>query len=221
MQTAANQAPTFHPAWNSLPTFIWAAAILFGLFLFRDELRLFFQMLSRRVRLGAGLKVGSIELGQAYVDPSQGTVTGGFVKAVRKDADGRRHAEREKYYQPNRLVMLVHRIVPSEQPGQLYDILIYLIPHPGSDATLTGVKRVEYYFGKSWGQNIFASEDRAHGFAIATSAYGPFTCTAEIHFSDGHVAMVARYIDFEMGAVGSQPEPPTRKRKERKRNLSV
>src|SRR5688572_5726296 len=101
MQTAANQAPAFHPAWNSLPTFIWTAAFLIALFLFRDELRLFFQLLNRRVRLGAGLKVGSIELGQAYVDPSQGTVTGGFVKAVRKDADGKRHAEREGYYQPN------------------------------------------------------------------------------------------------------------------------
>ena len=111
-------------------------------------------------------------------------------------------------YQPNRLVMLVHRIAPSEQAGQLYDILLYVIPHPGSDATLVGVKRVAYYFGKSWGQNIFTSEDRARGFAVATSAYGPFMCTAEIQFSDGHVAMVSRYVDFEMGAVGSQPEPP-------------
>ncbi len=220
-QTAATPIPSYHPAWNSLPTFVWAAVVLVTLFLFRNELRLFFQMLNRRVKLGAGLKVGSIELGQAYVDPNQGTVSGGSVHAVRKDADGQRHAQREQYYQPNRLVMLVHRIVPSEQAGQLYDILIYVIPHPGSDATLVGVKRVEYYFGKSWGGNIFASMDRARGFAITTSAYGPFMCTAEIQFSDGQVAMVARYIDFEMGAVGSSPEPPTPKSKEDKRRSAV
>lgn len=207
------QTPTaaYHPAWNSLPTLIWAAALIIALLLFRRELRTFFQMLNRRVRLGAGLKFGSVEIGQAYVNPSQGTVSGGFVRVVRKDIDGERHAERERYYQPNRLLMLVHRIEPSDQAGQLYDILIYLVPHPTSEATLAGVKRVEYYFGKSWAQNIFGSEDRAHGFAITTSAFGPFVCTAEIHFSDGHKAMVSRYIDFEMGALGSQPEPPNPK----------
>jgi hypothetical protein len=217
MQSPATQGITHHPAWNSLPTFIWAAVAIVVLLLFRTELRLFLQMLNRRLKLGAGLKVGAIELGQAYVDPGQGTASGGSVRAVRKDTDGQRHGQREQYYQPNRLIMLVHRIVPSEQPGQLYDILLYLIPHPGSDATLAGVKKVEYYFGKSWGQNIFASEDRAHGFAISTSAYGPFMCTAEIQFSDGHVAMVARYVDFEMGAMGSQPDPPARNDDRRKR----
>jgi hypothetical protein len=104
--------------------------------------------------------------------------------------------------------MWTRAIVPSTQPEQQYDILIYLMPHPNSDANLAGVKKVEYYFGKSWGRNIFASEDRAHGFAISTSAYGPFACTAEIHFSDGETVTVARYIDFEMGALGPQPEPP-------------
>src|SRR5687768_454718 len=122
MQTPATEVTSYHPAWNSLPTFIWAVVALVILLLFRNELRSFFQMLNRRVKLGAGLKVGAIELGQAYVDPSQGTVSGGSVRAVRKDADGQRHAQREQYYQPNRLVMLVHRIVPSEEPGQLYDI---------------------------------------------------------------------------------------------------
>jgi hypothetical protein len=104
--------------------------------------------------------------------------------------------------------MLVHRVVVSNKPDQLYDILIYLTPHPPSNATLVGVTKVEYYFGKSWGQSIFTSVDRARGFAISTSAYGPFMCTAEIHFSDGDVAIVARYIDFEMGGLGAQPEPP-------------
>jgi hypothetical protein len=103
--------------------------------------------------------------------------------------------------------MLVHRIAPSTKQGQLYDILLYCVPHPNSDATLIKVKRVEYYFGKSWGRKIFTSIDRARGFAVSTSAYGPFVCTAEIHFVDGHVAMVSRYIDFEMGSLGSLPEP--------------
>jgi hypothetical protein len=201
----------YHPLWNSVPTLAWVVLILIALLIFKDDLRSLLQLLSRRLRLGAGLKLGAIEIGQAYVEPGQGTVSGGLIRAVRKDTDERRHAQREQYYQPNRLLMLVHRVVASSKPGQLYDILIYLIPHPTSDATLVGVTKVEYYFGKSWGQSIFTSVDRARGFAIATSAYGPFVCTAEIHFSDGEVATVARYIDFEMGGLGPQPEPPGRR----------
>jgi len=212
----SSEAVVYHPAWNSLPTFIWAAALVIALLVFKRELRQFFQMLNRRLRQGASLKFGAVEIGQTYVDPSQGTVSGGFVRVARKDTDGRRHTERERYYQPNRLLMLVHKIAPSSLPGQLYDILIYLVPHPTSDATLAGVKRVEYYFGKSWGRNVFASDDRAHGFAISTSAYGPFMCTAEIHFSDGDTVTIARYIDFEMGALGPQPEPPDGTRTEAK-----
>jgi hypothetical protein len=201
------QTVVYHPAWNSLPTLIWAIALIVVLLVFKRELQMLFQMLNRRLRQGASLKFGSVEIGQAYVDPGHGTASGGFVRVARKDTDGLRHRQREQYYQPNRLIMLVHKIAPSEQQGQLYDILIYLVPHPTSDATLAGVKRVEYYFGKSWGQNVFASDDRAHGFAIATSAYGPFMCTAEIFFSDGETVMVSRYVDFEMGALGPQPEP--------------
>ena len=198
----------YHPVWNSLPTILWVGLALVAMLLFRSDLVLLVRTLSRRIRLGAGVKLGAIEIGQAYVEPGGGTVKGGSIREVRKDADGRRHQDREKYYQPNRLLMLVHRIAPSEHPKQLYDILLYLVPHPTSDATLSAVKKVEYYFGKSWGSSIFTSYDRANGFAISTSAYGPFVCTAEIPCSDGEVVTVARYVDFEMGAVGSRPEPP-------------
>lgn len=200
----------YHPLWNSVPTLAWIVLILVAVLIFKDDLRSLLQLLHRRLRLGAGLKLEVLEIGQAYVEPGQGTVSGGLIRAVRKDADGHRHAQREQYYQPNRLIMLVHRIVASDKPGQLDDILIYLLPHPTTDATLIGVKKVEYYFGKSWGQSIFTSEDRARGFAIATSAYGPFMCTAEIHFTDGEVVTVGRYIDFEMGGLGPQPEPSRR-----------
>jgi hypothetical protein len=206
----STQTIQYHPAWNSLPTLVWAV-LLFALFLlFRGEIRSLLQLFQRRVRQGAAVKLGAFEISQAYVEPGGGAARGGAVHAERVD-DGRRHEQREKYYQPNRLIMLVHRVAPSAEAGQLYDILIYVTPHPNLDASLISVTRVEYYFGKSWGRKIFTSIDRAHGFAIATSAYGPFMCTAEIHFNDGAVAMVSRYVDFEMGALGPQPEVPAKK----------
>jgi hypothetical protein len=202
----------FHPVWNSLPTLIWVGLLLFIFLLFRREIRSLLQIFHRRVRQGAGVKLGVFEIGQFYVEPGGGVVKAGAgaVQGTRED-DGRRHAQREEYYVPNRLIMLVHRIAPSMEGGQLYDILIYVIPHPKSDSSLIGVTRVEYYFGKSWGRKIFTSIDRARGFAIATSAYGPFMCTAEIHFNDGHSVIVSRYVDFEMGGIGPQPDPPNGK----------
>ena len=54
------------------------------------------------------------------------------------------------------------------------------------------------------GQPIFTSIDRARGFPITTSAYGPFMCTAKLYFTDGEEVMLHRYVDFEMGAIGSK-----------------
>ena len=84
----------------------------------------------------------------------------------------------------------------------LYDIQLYVVPH--KDATLVNLSKVEYYFGRHWGGQIFTSVDRARGFPITTSAYGEFMCTGKLYFSDGETVMVNRYVDFEMGAIGSK-----------------
>jgi len=136
-----------------------------------------FQNLSWRLRTGAAFKLFSLELGQSYVALKQG----GQPETIldhREDVEGRRHNQRKLYYQPNRNVHLVHRIAPSKHPKMLYDIQLYLLPH--KEGSLTNVSKVEYYFGKHWGNQVFTSIDRARGFPIGTSAYGPFMCTAEL-----------------------------------------
>jgi hypothetical protein len=202
MTEIATQA-TYHPAWNSLPTFLWVAVVLIIAFAFRSDLRSLFQIIVLRLRLGSSVKVWNLEIGQSYVEPGQAVARGGAISAVREDLDSQRWEERRQYYELSRNLLLVHRLAPSKKAGQLYDVLIYLMPHHSSDATLAGVKQVEYFLGRSWANSIFTSVDRARGFAIATSAYGPFMCTAEIHFSDGKKVMVNRYIDFEMGPLPS------------------
>ena len=201
-----------HPAWSSLPTALWVVLILSIVLIFRPDLREIMTTIVRRLRLGAPLKVWNLEIGASYVEPGSARIRGGDVSAVRKDNDGKRWQQRQQYYKPNRNLQLVHRLAPSDKPGQVYDILIYLVPHYDSDATLAGVKKVEYYFGKSWGNSVFTSTDRARGFAISTSAWGAFMCTAEIYFSDGEQVMVNRYIDFEMGPIApSEQNKPKEK----------
>jgi hypothetical protein len=116
---------------------------------------------------------------------------------VRPDANHVRERERRAYRQKARDVMLVHRLYKSREAGQLYDLVIYIVPD--KEASLAGVTRVEYFLGIYWGNKIFPSVDRSRGFAIATAAYGPLLCTAEVFFNDETSVILHRYIDFEMG----------------------
>jgi hypothetical protein len=188
--------------WSVIPSVLWVMLALVALVTFRKEVRALLQNLSWRLRTGAAFKLFSIELGQSYVSPS---IEGGknpTALAHRTDKNEERWKQREGYYRPNRNVHLVHRLAPSTAPGMLYDIQLYLVPH--KDATLAIVSKVEYYFGRNWSNQIFTSIDRARGFPITTSAYGTFMCTAELYFSDGETVIVNRYVDFEMGSIGTK-----------------
>jgi hypothetical protein len=151
------------------------------------------------MRTGAALKLFSLELGQSYVRPNMDNSGDESTVQHYTDEHERRYRQRDQYYKPNRNIQVVHRIAPSQHAGMLYDIQIYVLPH--KDGTLINVNKVEYYFSKHWGNQIFVCIDRARNFAITTSAYGAFMCTAELFFSDGQSVIVNRYIDFEMGGL--------------------
>lgn len=188
--------------WSVIPSILWVVLVLVALIAFRKEIHSLLQNFSWRLRTGAALKLFSIELGQSYVSQSIDTGKKETALEHRKDEDGERWGQREGYYKPNRNIHLVHRLAPSSEPGMLYDIQLYLVAH--KDATLANLSKVEYYFGRHWGNQIFTSIDRARGFAITTSAYGSFMCTAKLCFSDGEQVMINRYVDFEMGAIGTK-----------------
>jgi len=185
--------------WAAAPSFAWFFLIVILLVVFRKEIKGLFGALGWRLKSGASLKIASFELGSAYVSANNVSVEVQGIES-KPDQSGVRYEERRRYYEPNRKIMLAHKIAPSKQQNQLYDILLYLVPH--GDSTLSSVQRVEYYFGKHWGNQIFTSIDRAQSFQIATSAYGSFMCTAELHFTDGEKRMISRYVDFEMGSIG-------------------
>jgi len=86
------------------------------------------------------LKLFSIELGQSYVSPSIDTGKNETALEHRTDENGERWKQREGYYKPNRNIHLVHRLAPSSEPGMLYDIQLYVVPH--KDATLANLSKV-------------------------------------------------------------------------------
>jgi hypothetical protein len=188
--------------WGALPSMLWIALVVAAAFYFKAEIAELLQNISWRLRTGGSVKLFSIELGQTYVSPAIDFTRDETTFEHRKDDDNERWSQREQYYKPNRNIQLVHRLAPSKLAGMLYDIEIYLIPHRGG--TLANLSSVDYYFGKHWDNQIFTSRDRSRSFAIVTSAFGAFMCTAKLVFTDGDEVMVSRYVDFEMGSVGSR-----------------
>jgi hypothetical protein len=184
-----------------LSTALWILFLSVVFFAFRGEIRGLFRAVLGRLHGGAAMKIGAVEIGAVIAIPSRIEKTEN-LQTFRDDEDKRRKQERESYYKKTRRIMLVHKLFPSTESGELYDILIYLIPAFGG--TLASVQRVEYYFGGlGWKHKIFSALDRSRGFPVLTAAYGPFLCTAEVFFNDGESVMVHRFIDFEMGhAVG-------------------
>jgi hypothetical protein len=200
IESAAQLAPQ-SGMWSAIPSIMWAFLAILAAFIFHKDIRTLVQSFTWRLRTGAALKLYSIELGQSYVSRSINTGKRETALKHRTDENEDRWRQRQQYYVPNRNIHLVHRIAPSNEPRMLYDIQLYLVAHEGS--TLANLIQAEYYFGRGWNNQIFTSIDRAQGFPIATSAYGAFMCTAKLYFSDGEIVFINRYVDFEMGAIGS------------------
>lgn len=184
--------------WDKFfPDILWIIFWLIIILLTKDFIKEATSTLLGRLKHGAGVKIGAFELQELKVSVGKGIKNNNFQTSV--DNNGVRDNERTNFYSEQRGAMLVHKLFKSQKDGQLYDILIYLIPKKNSN--LIQVTSVEYYFGKFWEHTIFTATDRSNGFAIVTSAYGPFLCTAKINFNDGQSQTVYRYIDFEMGEV--------------------
>ncbi len=181
---------------SAIPTLLWCVLLGGATFVFRHDIRRILRLIVARLQQGSSVKLGSIEIGAVIAMPAR-MEKADATRSARKD-DGPRKTEREDYYERSRRVMLVHTLSPSTEEGELYDILIYVIP--AVRGSVNGVAQVEYFFGgHGWGDRIFTATDRSRGFPVLTAAYGPFLCTANVIFTDGTSMMLHRYIDFEMG----------------------
>lgn len=191
--------------WTLLAKAVWPVLIGVVLLAYRRPFRVLLTSLGHRLTHGAFLRVGPVELGGIHVTPGPDISRQDSARGVFQDSQGTREQERKRYYAAARGIMLVHKLLRSREPGQLYDAVLYVIPH--GTASLAAVARVEYFFGHMWGHRVFPSTDRSRGFPVVTSAYGPFLYSAKLYFTDGSTATVFRYADFEMGAYA--PLAPT------------
>lgn len=193
------QSSPYNPVWQeiakNLPSLTLILFLIILIICFRKQFVSLLNSVSLRVKSGVHVKIGSVEIGAFDVQKIDGLHTDSFYETT---IDPSRNQLRENYYNDCRKVMLVHKVFKSIKDRQFYDLIIYVIPH--NDSSLIQVKSVEYFFGKYWRNQIFKTRDRAKGFAVKTSAYGEFLCTAKITFTDDKEVFVHRYIDFEMGS---------------------
>lgn len=180
-----------------LPALFWPLLILGVLIWRRRDIDRVVQNLTRRVEAGAPINIaGALEIGAHSGRTVNVQGVGGqfFV-------DKSREPMREAFYKRCRRIVVVHTLHASSEPGQVFDILLYLHQHgPGS---LLEVTKVEYYFGRMWEHLVATTDTRANSFAARISAYGSFLCMARIHFTDGAHCDQFRYVDFE-----APPYPP-------------
>lgn len=191
--------------WTLLSSLAWPGAILVGAALFRDQIKSGADAALSWANRASEVKIGSVELRGLRVDVSEAELKKSSdiarVKASIED-----YQERVQLYRSIRNLMLVHRIRPSSVKGQKFDISVYIVrkvTKTSKAGRLNDVDRVEYYLGQWFGEGEFGSKyvvsDPSFGFAMRTSAYGSALCIAKIHFHDGKVSTLSRYLDFEMG----------------------
>lgn len=193
--------PNLDPGlWSLLELALWVVLAVIVLGLLRPHLMRLLDELIGRIRRGAALKIFNIELGAIRVSSELPSFSP--LIAEHEDLDGVWEGYRAAIYKEQRLVFVAHRLFPAQAAGQLYDILIYLVPHEDRGGTLEAISEVSYFLGPSW-EKIFTSADSGNRFGIVVSAYGKgFLCCARIKYHDGSSVDSWRYIDFEMGPLG-------------------
>lgn len=196
-------SPNWDPGlWSAAGILLW---LLVGMVVYAAlgaSLRSLIDALAKRLIRGGGFKGFGFDLPEIRV-PQKGIAPGSAIKA-HPDSTGAWARARDQLYNEQANIFIAHQLAPSDKRGQLYDILIYLIPHADRGGSLKLVSRVEYFLGSAWGGKAFESSDAGKRFAVAVSAYGSgFLCTARIHLTESQSPIETwRYIDFEMGALG-------------------
>ena len=112
--------------------------------------------------------------------------------------------ERGKQRKSSRELYLVHAIVPSRRGSDWFDIFVFIIcprrARHGFPEDMSDVIKAEFLLGRHWGNKIYTVQnagDSKH-IGLATSAYGPTLCVCRVHFRNGQMAILSRYLDFEM-----------------------
>jgi hypothetical protein len=114
------------------------------------------------------------------------------------------HKRAEEYARTNGY-MLAHVYRRSLEPDQEFDIFIFVVQHQKGTTTppkrdFTEIEKAEFFFGGSWGNEVFVAENTGGVIGVRTHAWGTFLATCRITFKDTNILPVVlyRYVDFSL-----------------------
>ena len=193
--------------WSLLSALPWPVAVVGIAYNFRKQLSEIAESLVEKFKRATKVKIGALELEGQYFDPKGSAKIDGNIRSEIA-ASKEENDQRENIYKNSRYLMLAHKIAPSLEKGQKFDVSIFLVRKTRSGvnaANFDDVEEVSYYLGSYFGQSKYGSKfvirDPTNGFAMKTSAYGQALCIAEIKFRDGKKAEQYRFLDFSMGEI--------------------
>jgi len=101
--------------------------------------------------------------------------------------------------------MLAHVYRPSKVAGQSFDVFVFLVRHEKDSEEpprkhFKEIEKVEFFFGDSWGNQVFTVTNTGGLIGVRTDAWGTFLATCQITFraSKTKPVVLYRYIDFHM-----------------------
>ncbi|HEX8454941.1 MAG TPA: pYEATS domain-containing protein [Longimicrobium sp.] len=195
-----------------LQTLVWPIFVLSLVFYFRGTCSTILHAIAERIKSGSSLEAGpsGFKLGAitkelerlSDVSPKAAETTKRIGKPTEL-ADWRQ--ERSNEYKRIDGYMLVHVYQPSTLASQEYDIFLFIVRHQkGADGPprrrFEEIAKAEFYFGDSWGNEIFTIPNTGSVIGVRTHAWGTFMACCRLIFKDAtrEPIILYRYVDFHM-----------------------
>lgn len=107
-------------------------------------------------------------------------------------------SKRIKKYEIQQGLFIIHNWRPSNIPGQVADIVIWLHQHGEGPLSNGLVEKVEYCLGPKFFTGPVIKTNADEYFKLEISAYGPLLCTARVYIGgQKDVIELERYINFD------------------------
>jgi len=112
---------------------------------------------------------------------------------------------RVQRYRDQEGLFLVHAWRPSELPGQVADVIVWLHQHKAGPLTRGEVEKVEYHLGPMFFDEPVEKTNSAEHFRLEISAYYPVLCLARVYVRGcAQPIELERYLDFYVPAGGNE-----------------
>jgi hypothetical protein len=189
-------------------TLVWPIFVIGLVLYFRSTCLSILQAIAERIRSGAPVEAGP-----------GGFKLGAFTKELEKLPDAPQKAaaaakpaeptdwrqKRAEEYKRVDGYMLVHVYRPSILPTQKYDIFLFVVrQQKGTEGPprrqFDEIAKAEFYFGESWGNEIFTVQNTGSVIGVRTHAWGTFLACCRLTFKDAkrEPIILFRYVDFHM-----------------------